>query len=167
MGTGQNCAVLCSFGLIIRRPEGSATATPVESSRYYRVGLCVVKSSKYPVQIKSLQCSGGPPPAESEDRKSTPGRSDDAIRWREASKAIHGSRPRLSLQLECRTPAAVRDREVSLWRPKQSGRGETPAHPTIPISQKLKMKGDKTIRRREMTITKMMKVRTVVSALVH
>merc|ERR1712168_270441 len=94
-------------------------------------------------------------------------KSQIAIQWREASKVIHGSRPRLSLQLECRPTAAVPRMTSLLCRPHQQGRGETPAHPTIPISQKLRMKGDKTTMRREMTITKKMKVRTPVSALAH
>merc|ERR1711936_1533256 len=123
---------------------------------------CEVKQVFSPEKVTTVVVSAAPTESlktESprQEGLTTQQKSQIAIRWREASKVIHGSRPRLSLQLECRptaAAAAVPRMASLLCRPQQQGRGETPAHPTIPISQKLRMKGDKTTMRREMTITK-------------
>merc|ERR1712183_706236 len=108
---------------------------------------CEVKQVFSPEQVTTVVVSAAPTESLKTESRHLEGLTTQqkiskiAIRWREASKVIHGSRPRLSLQLECRPTAAVPRMASLLCRPHQQGRGETPAHPTIPISQKLRMKG--------------------------
>merc|ERR1711936_1080038 len=73
---------------------------------------CEVKQVFSPEKVTTVVVSAAPTESlktESprQEGLTTQQKSQIAIRWREASKVIHGSRPRLSLQLECRPTAAA------------------------------------------------------------